>query len=194
MQESCDGERERPDAEPTRPRVTIEIRDPGGSPLPNGTTGEIWVKSPTIPPRGYDNRPELSRTVFRDGFYNSGDIGHKDARGHLALAGRRQSFINIGGSKVDTAEVEEVLSACPGIKEAAVVGIDDRTRGEAVYAFIVPVEGSAPDEKDLAEFLRHNLAPYKQPREIISLASLPRNAGGKILKKDLRATYLKARS
>ena len=166
--------------------VTIDVRDPAGNPLPTGATGELWVKSPTIPPSGYDNRPELTQTVFRNGFYNSGDLGHLDSRGHLVLAGRRQSFINIGGSKVDTVEVEEVLAACPGIREAAVLGVEVSRMGTLVKAAVVT--DRPLHEKDIRAFCRRHLAFFKVPRFIETYAALPRSPIGKVLKSELAGT------
>ena len=163
--------------------VTIEIRGADGLTLPPGEDGEIWVQSPTIPPTGYDNRSDLLETVFRDGYYNTGDIGHKDHRGHLMLAGRKQSFINIGGYKVDTSEVEDVLESCPGVREAAVLGVEIPRMGTLVKAAVV-TDGPC-DEAELRAFCRQRLAFYKVPRLIETFEALPRSAVGKVLKSEL---------
>src|SRR5579863_6239428 len=136
--------------------VAIEIRDVSGLTLPAGQDGEIWVKSPAIPPSGYDNRSELTRAVFRDGFYNTGDMGHTDPMGRLVLAGRRQSFINIGGYKVATSEVEEVLLSCAGVREAAVLGVEVPRMGMLVKAVVV-TEGPC-HKAGLQAFCRQRLA------------------------------------
>jgi long-chain acyl-CoA synthetase len=176
---------------PALRNVVIEIRDVSGHELPAGMDGEIWVKSPTIPPGGYENRPDLTRMVFRGGFYNTGDMGHKDDRGHLVLAGRKQSFINIAGYKVDTAEVEEVLASCPGVLEAAVLGVEAPRMGMLVKAAVV-TDGSGT-EAEIRAFCRQRLAFYKVPRLIEIHAALPRSAVGKILKSELGGVdaYLK---
>ena len=85
--------------------VSVEIRD----------AGQIWVKSPVLPPAGYDNRPDLNCSLFRDGYYNTGDLGRIDERGHLVMTGRKQTFFDVGGNKVDLGEVEEVLTGHPQI-------------------------------------------------------------------------------
>jgi long-chain acyl-CoA synthetase len=163
--------------------VTIEIRDAVGNVLPAGVDGEIWVKSPTIPPSGYDNRSELTHEVFRAGFYKTGDIGRWNHRGHLILAGRKQSFITIAGNKVDTAEVEEVLQSCPGVREAAVLGVEVPRMGTLLKAALVTDGSCRPSE--IWEFCRHRLAFYKVPRLIETHPSLPRSAMGKVLKSEL---------
>jgi long-chain acyl-CoA synthetase len=163
--------------------VAIEIRDAEGKELPAGVDGEIWVKSPTIPPSGYDNRSDLTHETFRAGFYRTGDIGHWSHRGHLILAGRKQSFITIAGNKVDTSEVEEVLQSCPGVREAAVLGVEVPRMGTLLKAALV-TEGPCKST-EIWEFCRHRLAFYKVPRLIEAYPSLPRSAMGKVLKSEL---------
>jgi long-chain acyl-CoA synthetase len=170
--------------------VTVEIRDAEGKELPAGVDGEIWVKSPTIPPAGYDNRADLTHETFRAGFYKTGDIGRWNHRGHLMLAGRKQSFITIAGNKVDTAEVEEVLQSCPGVREAAVLGVELPRMGTLLKAALV-TDGPCRSA-EIWEFCRHRLAFYKVPRLIEAYPSLPRSPMGKVLKGELGgvASYL----
>jgi long-chain acyl-CoA synthetase len=172
--------------------VSIEIRDTEGKELPAGVDGEIWVKSPTIPPFGYDQRSDLTRETFRAGYYRTGDIGRWNHRGHLILAGRKQSFINIAGNKVDTSEVEEVLESCPGVSEAAVLGVEVPRMGTLVKAAVV-TEGPCR-HAEIREFCRQRLAFYKVPRLIEAYPSLPRSAMGKVLKSQLSGvqSYLEA--
>jgi long-chain acyl-CoA synthetase len=163
--------------------VAIEIRDAEGEVLPAGVDGEIWVKSPTIPPSGYDNRSDLTHETFRAGFYKTGDIGRWSHRGHLILSGRKQSFINIAGNKVDTSEVEEMLESCPGVREAAVLGVEVPRMGTLLKAAVATEGPCRPAE--IREFCRQRLAFYKVPRLIEAYTSLPRNAMGKVLKSEL---------
>jgi long-chain acyl-CoA synthetase len=165
--------------------VTIEIRDEDGTKLPAGTDGDIWVKSPTIPATGYENRTDLTQETFRRGFYKTGDIGRLNHRGHLILSGRKQGFIDIAGYKVDTAEVEEVLQTCPGVREAAVLGVLVPRMGTLMKAALVTDGPCRPSE--IREFCRQKLAFYKVPRLIEAYASLPRNALGKVKKSELGA-------
>jgi long-chain acyl-CoA synthetase len=163
--------------------VAIEIRDAEGKELLAGVDGEIWVKSPTIPPSGYDNRNDLTHETFRAGFYKTGDIGRWNHRGHLILAGRKQSSIDIAGNKVDTSEVEEVLLSSPGVREAAVLGVEVPRIGTLLKAALVTDGPCRP--ADIWEFCRHRLAFYKVPRLIEAYPSLPRTAMGKVLKSEL---------
>jgi long-chain acyl-CoA synthetase len=178
-----DGQMEAGSLGPPLRNVAIEIRDAEGKELPAGVDGEIWVKSPTIPPSGYDNRNDLTHETFRAGFYKTGDIGRWNHRGHLILAGRKQSFINIAGNKVDTSEVEEVLESCPGVREAAVLGVEVPRMGTLVKAAVV-TEGPCR-HAEIREFCRQRLAFYKVPRLIEAYPSLPRSAMGKVLKSEL---------
>jgi long-chain acyl-CoA synthetase len=163
--------------------VEIRIRDDAGRDLPTIESGHIWVKSLTIPPTGYENRSDLTHETFRAGFYKTGDIGHCNHRGHLILAGRKQSFITIAGNKVDTSEVEEVLHCYPGVREAAVLGVEVPRMGTLMKAALVTDGPCRPAE--IREFCRQRLAFYKVPRLIQAYPSLPRSAMGKVLKNEL---------
>jgi long-chain acyl-CoA synthetase len=163
--------------------VAIEVRDAEGKEPPVGVDGEIWVRSPTIPPSGYDNRSDLTHETFRAGFYKTGDSGRWNHRGHLILTGRKQSFINIAGNKVDTAEVEGVLESFPGVREAAVLGVEVPRMGILVKAAVVTEGPCRPAE--IREFCRQRLAFYKVPRLIEAYSSLPRSSMGKVLKSAL---------
>jgi long-chain acyl-CoA synthetase len=165
--------------------VIIEIRGTDGEKLPANVDGDIWVKSPTIPPTGYDNRTDLTQQTFRGGFYRTGDIGRLNHRGHLILAGRKQSFINVAGNKVDTSEVEEVLLSCPGVREAAVLGVEVPRMGTLMKAALVTDGPCRPAE--IREYCRQRLAFYKVPRLIHAYPELPRSALGKVLKSELGA-------
>jgi long-chain acyl-CoA synthetase len=178
-----DGQMEAGSLGPPLRNVAIEIRDAEGNELPAGADGEIWVKSPTIPPSGYDNRNDLTHRNLRAGFCRTGDIGRWNHRGHLILGGRKQSFITIAGNKVDTSEVEEVLESCPGVREAAVLGVEVPRMGTLMKAAVV-TEGPCR-HAEIRQFCRQRLAFYKVPRLIEAYPSLPRNAMGKVLKSEL---------
>jgi long-chain acyl-CoA synthetase len=163
--------------------VTIRIRDDAGKDVPDNESGQIWVKSPTIPPTGYENRPELTAQVFQEGYYNTGDIGKKGARGRLVMTGRKQTFVDVGGHKVDIAEVEEVLQSHPQVREAAVLGVDVPNLGTLIKAVVVT--NSACGKADILSYCRERLAPFKIPRLVEFRDALPRSAMGKVLKTDL---------
>ena len=164
--------------------VEIEIRDAEGNCLPKAVDGAIWVKSPVIPPSGYDNRPELSEATFIDGFYDSGDMGQLDALGHLKITGRKQTFVDVSGYKVDIGEVEEVLRLHPDVKEAAALGVATEFSGNIIKAVVVAK--SECTESDIQQFCREQLAQYKIPRVVEFIEALPRSPLGKVLKKELQ--------
>lgn len=164
--------------------VEIQIRDENGVPLPTEVSGAIWVKSPVIPPNGYDNRPELSAAVFQEGYYDTGDRGKKDARGHLIITGRKQTFVDVGGYKVDIGELEEVLQSHPNVREAAAVAVDIPHAGQVIKAVIVT--DNICTEEDILDYCRQRLATYKLPRFIEFWDQLPRSPLGKVLKNELQ--------
>jgi long-chain acyl-CoA synthetase len=163
--------------------VDIRIRDAAGRELHPDESGAIWVKSPVLPPTGYDNRHELTASVFRDGYYNTGDIGMRDARGRLFMTGRKQTFIEVGGHKVDLGEVEEVLHGHPQVREAAAVGVEVPGLDTVVKAVVV--RQGACDRADILAHCRARLASYKVPRLVEFRAALPRSPVGKVLKSEL---------
>ena len=176
---------------PTGPDETVVFGDLG-PPLANveikvtGDNGELWICSPTLPSGGYDNRPDLNAIVFQGGFYNSGDLGRLDAQGHLWMTGRKQSFVDIGGHKVDLAEVEEVLLSHPQVREAAVVGVDIPDAGHILKAVLAAEESCRA--LDILDHCRRVLTPFKVPRLIEFRQALPRSPLGKVLKLELLET------
>jgi malonyl-CoA/methylmalonyl-CoA synthetase len=167
-------------------------RRPGsvGFPLPgvelrfsDGHEGEIHVRGPTVF-AGYWERPEATAESFIDGWFRTGDLGSIDSDGYIQIRGRSKELIISGGLNVYPREVEEVLLAHPDVAEAAVVGTPSHEWGEVVTAFVVPA-GNHPDAEPLLDFASQQLAPYKCPRLVHFVDSLPRNALGKVLKHEL---------
>ena len=171
---------------PPLKNVSIAVRDRSGAALAPGETGEIWIQSPGLPPTGYDDDAERTSEVFCDGWYRSGDLGHVDARGRLFLSGRKQSTINVGTYKVDAAEIEETLLQIPGVREAAVVGVEVPYAGTMVKAALAfsHADGSL-SPKEIRAFCQRRLAMFKVPRIVELVAELPRDPMGKILRREL---------
>ncbi len=163
--------------------VDIQIRDDHGRECAPNDSGNIWVKSPVIPPGGYDNRPQQNLEVFQNGYYHTGDVGKKDDRGHLWITGRKQTFVDVGGYKVDIGEVEEVLLGHPQIREAAALGVEMPQVGEVIKAVLVP--DTFCSEADILAYCREYMAAFKIPRLIEFRQALPRSPIGKVLKKEL---------
>ena len=149
-------------------------------------SNEIEVTGPTVF-AGYWNRPELRGTEFSaDGWFKTGDIGRMDADGYVEIVGRSKDLIITGGLNVYPKEVEEILNALPGILESAVVGLPDPDFGEAVTAVVVAEPGSTLDPAEIRRQAREVLAPFKVPKSVHIIESLPRNALGKVEKARLR--------
>jgi malonyl-CoA/methylmalonyl-CoA synthetase len=167
-------------------------RRPGsvGLPLPGvelrlseGREGEILVRGPNVFAR-YWGRPQTAAESFTDGWFCTGDVGALDPDGYLRILGRSKELIITGGLNVYPREVEDVLLSHPGVAEVAVVGTPSDEWGELVTAFIVPA-GERPTEQALLDFSAGQLAPFKRPRLVHFVDSLPRNALGKVLKHEL---------
>jgi acyl-CoA synthetase (AMP-forming)/AMP-acid ligase II len=167
------------------PRGTVvKIFDADGKELPPGEVGRIFVGSDTA----FEGYTGGGGKETIDGLLSSGDVGCFDAEGHLFVSGRDDEMIVSGGENVFPREVEDLLSEHKGIAEVAVIGVDDEEFGQRLKAFVVlKEEGADASEDDLKGYVKQNLARYKVPREIVFLDELPRNATGKVLKKDLRA-------
>ena len=169
-------------------------RKPGtvGLPLPGVNlrlapeTNEIEVAGPTVF-AGYWKRPELQGTEFtEDGWFKTGDIGRIDADGYVEIVGRSKDLIITGGLNVYPKEIEQALNALPGILESAVVGLPDPDFGEAVTAVVVAEPGSTLVPAEIRHQAREVLAPFKVPKSVHVVESLPRNALGKVEKARLR--------
>jgi long-chain acyl-CoA synthetase len=172
------------------PLTEIEVvdLDTGTKPLPVGEAGEIRARGPQVM-AGYRNRPQETAEALRDGWLHTGDIGAFDADGYLFVRGRKKDMAIVGGFNVYPREVEEALCAHPAVAEAAVIGVPDSYRGEALVAYVVLREGGAADAAALEAALGGRLTRYKVPRDYRFCAQLPKTAVGKIDKVALKAAH-----
>jgi fatty-acyl-CoA synthase len=166
----------------------VKIVDDDGREVPDGERGEIVVRGPNVM-KGYWNRPDATAEVLIDGWFHTGDVGIRDADGYFFIVDRKKDMIISGGENVYPAEVEDALYQHPGIKEVAVIGVQDPRWGETVRAVVVPKEGVSLSADDVIEFAQDKLARYKQPKSVVFVDILPRNPAGKVLKFDLREHY-----
>ncbi|MER5930845.1 fatty acid--CoA ligase family protein [Streptomyces sp. NPDC002054] len=157
--------------------VRVRLLDEAGRPVPLGATGSLQVRTPAMFSH-YLDRPGATAQAFRDGWYVTGDLARTDAEGRLHLVGRKDSFINVGGKKVNPTEVERVLLAHPAVAEAVVWGEAVGGTSERVRAAVVPRDGLGPAE--LTAHCRDRLLPHQVPGRIEFVASLPRSALGKV--------------
>jgi malonyl-CoA/methylmalonyl-CoA synthetase len=164
--------------------VEVAVRRGDGSACPPGEVGSVWVRGPNLF-RRYWNKPEATAAAFRDGWFETGDLGSRDGAGFLTLAGRQDDLIITGGFNVYPAVVERVLNGCPGVRESAVVGVPDDRKGERVVAFVVRGDLGLDEARVLA-WCAERLLDYQRPRAVVFVAELPRNAMGKVLRRQLR--------
>ena len=164
--------------------VEVRVVDPDDNPVAAGEPGEVVVRGHCVM-KGYLGRPEETAEALRGGWFHSGDIGRFDEDGYLYIVDRLKEMIIRGGFNVYPREVEELLVTHPEVSLAAVMGVPDEQYGEEIKAFIVPVAGAAPDPDAIIGWARERLAGYKYPRIVELRESLPLNATGKIMKRDL---------
>jgi long-chain acyl-CoA synthetase len=150
-----------------------------------GESGELLIRGPQVM-RGYWNQLDATAEAMADGWFRTGDVANQDAEGYFAIVDRRKDMINTAGFKVWPREVEEALYAHPTVRLAAVVGVPDEYRGEAVKAFVVLKDDTQCSERDLNAFLRERLTAYKVPRAIEFRRELPTSGVGKVLRRALR--------
>jgi fatty-acyl-CoA synthase len=171
------------------PRGTvIKLYDEAGREVPRGEVGRIFVGN-EMAFEGYTGGG--GKEVI-DGLFSSGDVGHLDAAGRLFIDGRDDEMIVSGGENVFPREVEDLLADHEAVVEVAVIGVEDEEFGQRLKAFVVLEESAAVGADDLKAHVKANLASYKTPREIEFLDELPRNATGKVLKRDLHAREAKS--
>ena len=165
--------------------VEIRVVDADGNDVAQGELGEIVIRGHNVM-KGYYQKPEATAEAFRHGWFHTGDIGNFDEDGYLYIVDRVKDMIIRGGFNVYPREVEEVLMSHPEISLAAVVGIPDERQGEEVKAFVVLREGAATTSEEIIAWSKENMAGYKYPRLVEFRDTLPMNATGKILKRELR--------
>jgi O-succinylbenzoic acid--CoA ligase len=172
----------------TAPCGHIAVMDTEGAEVPYGTPGEVYISGAMVVP-GYFNNPEATAREFRAGYWKSGDLGIMDERGYLRIIDRIKDVINRGGYKIFASEVENILLDHPAVVEAAVVAKPCPVLGERVHAFVV-LRHAVKDE-ELARHCTSLLSDYKAPEAFHRLENtLPRNANGKVLKRDLRQSLV----
>ncbi|MBW8636620.1 AMP-binding protein [Hoeflea sp. WL0058] len=169
------------------PGQQVKLLDDSGAAVAPGEIGELFSTGPTLF-NGYLNRPEETEASMRDGWFSAGDLAWADEEGFFHIVDRKKDMILSGGVNIYPRDIEEILYALPGVAEAAVVGVPDPRWGEAVCAFLRP-SGDPPDPEWVISQCRDRMAPHKVPKSVQFVEAIPRNAAGKVLKKDLRAQW-----
>ncbi|HEX9798871.1 MAG TPA: long-chain fatty acid--CoA ligase [Thermoanaerobaculia bacterium] len=171
----------------------VRLVDGEGRDVSASEVGEMWFRGPHVS-LGYWNRPDATaESYLPDGWFRSGDLARRDEDGFFYIAGRAKDVIISGGVNVYPAEIESVLLAHPGVRDAAVVGVEHPKWGEVGIAFVVEIEAGSAAPEALDGFLAQRLARYKLPKEYVYLDELPRTAYGKVIKGELRSSYLAGR-
>jgi acyl-CoA synthetase (AMP-forming)/AMP-acid ligase II len=161
----------------------------GVTALPMGAVGELWARGPQIV-KGYWNNPRATAETFVDGWVRTGDLARLDAEGFLTIVDRAKDMIIRGGENIYSIEVENVLYDHPAVIDAALVGLPHQSLGEEPAAVVQLAPGASATEEELKAWVRERLAIFKTPVRVLFLDEpLPRNANGKILKKDLKALF-----
>ncbi len=161
----------------------VKLLDADGREAPPGEGGRIFVANGMV----FEGYTGGGGKEIIDGLLSTGDVGHFDTDGRLFVDGRDDEMIVSGGENVFPREVEDLLADHAQVEEAAVVGVDDERFGQRLKAFVVAREGADLDEEAVRADVKENLASYKVPREVVFLDELPRNATGKVLKRELQA-------
>ncbi|MFB6672435.1 long-chain-fatty-acid--CoA ligase [Streptomyces sp. NPDC056390] len=170
------------------PLLNTEVRvvDAKGADVPPGEVGEIVYRGPSVMTE-YWNKPADTAAAFAGGWFHSGDLVRQDEDGYLYGVDRLKDMIISGGENIYCVEVEDVLAAHPQVAEVAVVGVPDEKWGETPMAVVVPADPAEPPTgEDITRWCRERLAPYKCPRRVSIVDTLPRNPSGKVRKNELR--------
>jgi len=174
-----------------RPMADVEMKiiDEDGNDLPLGGVGEIVAKGPRVMGGYWKDAEKTAKTMTKDGWLRTGDMGYMDDEGYFYLAGRGDDLIIRGGENISPEEVENVLYAHPAVEEAAVIGIPDPEWGQEPLAVVVLKKGMTATAEDIMEFCRQKMSSFKRPRSVVFIDELPRTSTGKVLKRVLREEY-----
>jgi acyl-CoA synthetase (AMP-forming)/AMP-acid ligase II len=167
--------------------VEMKCVDVDGNTVAAGSEGEIWCRGFNVMQGYLDNPEETARTITPDGWLKTGDVGVMDEDGYVRITDRIKDMFIVGGFNCYPAEIENVLCSMPGVARAAVIGVPDDRLGEVALAYIVQAPEAELEEASVIAWSRDNMANYKVPRAVRFLEEFPMNAGGKVLKNNLRA-------
>jgi len=168
------------------PGVEVLCVDDTGVEVARGEPGEVVIRGYTVMQGYLDDPVETAAAIDADGWLHTGDIGVMNERGYLRITDRMKDMFIVGGFNAYPAEIENLMLANEAIAQVAVVGVPDERQGEVGVAFVVARPGSSLDPAELTAWCREHMANYKVPRRIEVVDALPINAGGKVLKNELR--------
>ncbi len=170
------------------PNIEIKVLKDDGTLAAPGERGELLVKGPNVM-KGYINLPEVTEKTIQNNWLHTGDVAFIDEDGYASIVDRIKDIVIVNGLNVYPREIEEMLYQYPGVKEASVIGVPDKKRGEVTIAYIAVEDGIEIEIQALKANLKERLASFKLPKKIFVIDELPKNATGKIMKKTLRSMY-----
>ncbi|MBP7631841.1 MAG: FadD3 family acyl-CoA ligase [Acidimicrobiales bacterium] len=168
------------------PGIEVQVVDDDGTSLPPGEAGEVVIRGYNVMAGYFENPEATAETIDTDGWLHTGDVGVMDDRGYLKITDRKKDLFISGGFNAYPAEIENLLLDHPHIAQVAVVGVPDERLGEVGAAFVVAATGTTPDPAEIVAWAREHMANYKVPRTVRVVDALPFNAGGKVMKFELR--------
>lgn len=171
------------------PDVEMKIIDEEGNELPSGEVGEIVARGTRLMGGYWKDAEKTAKTMTKDGWLRTGDMGYVDEEGYFFLSGRGDDMIIRGGENISPEEVENALYAHPAVEEVAVIGVSDPEWGQEPKAIVALKQGETATSEELIEFCRERLASFKRPRSVAFIDALPRTSTGKVLKRVLRDQY-----
>jgi len=171
-----------------RTGIEVAIVNSEDREVPRGQTGEVVVRGRTVM-HGYWRQPDATAEALRNGWLHTGDLGYMDTSGYVFILDRKKDMIISGGVNIYPREIEDVILHHPAVSEVAVVGVPDDLWGESVKAIVALRDGSSVTEQAIIDHCLAHLASFKKPRSVEFVAGLPKNAYGKILKRELRERY-----
>lgn len=168
------------------PDVEVRCVNEQNQEVPRGEAGEIIVRGYNVMQGYFNNDEETAKTIDKDGWMHTGDIGVMDADGYLKITDRMKDMFIVGGFNCYPAEIENMLATCEGVAQSAVIGIPDERMGEVAMAYIVPKAGANLSPEKITAWCKENMANYKVPRRVEIIDAFPLNATGKVMKFVLR--------
>ena len=172
--------------------MEVRILASGGDEAEHGAPGEVVCRGYNVMAGYFEDPAATAEVIDADGWLHTGDVGVMDAQGNVRITDRLKDLLIVGGFNAYPAEIESLLAGCPGVAQAAVVGVPDERLGEVPVAFVVPSPGEAPEPAGVVAWARENMANFKAPRVVHVVDSLPLNASGKVLRYELRRRAVEA--
>ncbi|OGO43887.1 MAG: hypothetical protein A2Z05_01545 [Chloroflexi bacterium RBG_16_60_22] len=169
--------------------VQMKVVDDDGKKLGPNEVGEILARGPRVMSGYWRDEEKTAKTIDKDGWVHTGDVGYVDEDGYYFLSGRSSDMIIRAGENISPEELENVIREHPKVEDVAVIGVPDETWGEEPRAVVIPRKGEKPTEEEIMEWCREHLASYKRPRTVVFVDSLPRNPMGKLIKREIREKY-----